>query len=128
MNFSSALTQRATRAGNGEYGFTRADAPRAIAELEQAGYAVLGGEVWLAPDAGPSLIVTVSGETAVYAWAFEDQPREDWADFVKRASREALAMLRRLRPEEDLAPEQAALVRFNFTYVDESVYSRLVRR
>ena len=129
MDFSAVLLNRAMRASNGELGFPRRDTAQAISELERAGLAVLGGEVWLEPAGGPSLLIGRNGHAAVYAWSAEHwREGESWADFVARTALHARAAVEGLRPEDDLDPSTAAQVRFNLTYVDEAEYRDLVHR
>jgi hypothetical protein len=117
MVFTPALLSRAVHASNGEYAFTRDDLPMALAELGAAGYAVLGGEVWLAEARGPSLIQGADGSFGVYSWTTESQRRgESWAAYVSRCVGESLKAAAGLTPEADLPVDRRASVRFNLTY------------
>jgi hypothetical protein len=117
------------RASNGEYGFSRADTPAAVSALRTSQHAILGGEVWLASEDGPSLMVSASGDTVIYGWSTDERRQgESWTAFVERTAKETLQAIAAVQPEADLRPDQVALVRFNLTYASELEFARLATR
>jgi len=83
--FPTDLEQRAFRAANGEFGWSREDAQSAISILVQQQLAILGGEVWWVPEGASGwtgIIPQRVGHPGVYAWSTEREPGEEWAAYV----------------------------------------------
>ena len=122
--FPTELTSRAFRADNGEFGWSRGDAPVAIAILAKARRAILGGELWWVPPGATEwgLVPQRHGPHAVYHWDTQRIPGESWHSYVERCARESAEAVTRWPGVDDLPPNLEGRVLYNMTWVSESEY------
>ena len=129
--FPPELEAAAFRAGNGEFGWTRAQVPQVVDTLAHRGFGILGGELWWVRDGLPGwigLIPQRHGPPAVYGWTTERGPEESWADFVARCAAEARETVRRFPDPGDLPPDLPGRLLYNLTWASEAEYEALRSR
>jgi len=128
--FSADLTGRAFRSGNGEFGWSRADALVAISVLAAAQCGILGGELWLVPEGATEwtgLIPQKFGPDAVYHWETERIAGEPWSAYVERCARDSVAAVNGL-PGDEVPPQVSGRILYNLTWVTESECETLGQR
>ena len=78
--------------------------------------AVLGGELWLATDPGPTIPTPY-----IYHWsAGSRKPNESWEAFVRRANEEGKEYVRSFRWDDKDTAHKDSVPYFNITAVTES--------
>lgn len=91
--------------------------------LAKQGIAVLGGEVWLPTEPGPTIPMPF-----VYAWDVGDKRSdESWTEFLQRARALAVDYIERFAWDEADSTHRALTPYFNFTLCQEQEYPALAR-
>jgi hypothetical protein len=120
VKFTRELEAAAFRTSGGEYAWRKTDALRAARALADAGYAILGGELWLVRGSEVcGVLPQHSGPSAVYHWKSERKSSESWPDFVARAQSESASAIDALPPDGEVNAPSGAEVYYNLTWVSE---------
>ena len=120
MQFAQDLEASAHRTLGGEYAWRRPEALRAASALASAGFAILGGELWLVR--GNEIwgaLPQHAGPPAVYHWESERGPSEPWTVFVERSRSEAFSAINALPADGEVAAPPGANIYYNLTWVSE---------
>ena len=120
MQFAQDLEASAHRTLGGEYAWRRPEALRAASALASAGFAILGGELWLVR--GNEIwgaLPQHAGPPAVYHWESERGPSEPWTAFVERSRSEAFSAINALPADGEVAAPPGANIYYNLTWVSE---------
>ena len=126
MQFAPYLEVSAHRSCNGEYAWRRPEALRAARALADAGYAILGGELWAVRGREVwGAIPQRSGPPTIYHWEAEPAPSEAWDSFVVRAHVEARAAINSLPGDDEVAIPADADICYNLTWISEQEYADL---
>lgn len=126
--FPADLIQRAFRASNGEFGWSREDLHAAVSVLVAHGLAVLGGEIWWVPEGAKGwtgLIPLREGAIAVYHCESERAPGEEWPAFVRRGAAETIAWAELNPGADDQPTDLTGRILYNLTWVSENRYREL---
>lgn len=120
MQFPPELESSAFRTSGGEFAWRRPDAMQATRALAHAGFAILGGELWLIRGGEIfGVLPQHSGPPAVYHWVCERSPSEAWLSFVARSCRESLSAIASLPAEGEVDAPPGAEVFYNLTWAGE---------
>jgi hypothetical protein len=137
------LLASAHRRPTGELAWRRDDAIEAVQRLSSAGFAVLGGELWILVG-GTTVWAGVPADkehpAGVYTWSTTPgwtRQTESWQEFCARAAAHSLAVLRGEDPNSvDPAAVEARIrsgragadadIRYNLTFVNKSEYQDII--
>jgi hypothetical protein len=107
--------QVAAYSAGSEYAWRRDHALLVIKDLEQRGCAVIGVEVWLATEPGPTIPAP-----GVYTWEAQPRrPEESWAMFVHRVNTDTAEYVRTFSWHPDDRQHAREKPYFNLTVVEE---------
>lgn len=119
--FPADLEQGSFKLSNGEYGWTREQALRAITILVEHNKAILGGELWWIPPGATTfdLIPQVEGGKACYVWETREEPDESWSNFVRRCAAESLKCVKELPRPGEVPPDFPGQILYNLTWTPD---------
>jgi hypothetical protein len=107
--------QAAAYVAEGEYAWPRDKALLVIQDVGERGCAVIGIEVWLATEPGPTIPTP-----GIYAWDGESQhPGEPWPVFVQRVNAAAACYVRTFSWHPDDEQHILEVPYFNLVVVEE---------
>jgi len=107
--------QIAAYSSGGEYAWPRDETLQVIRHLTEAGSAVIGVEVWLATEPGPTI-----PSPGIYVWeASSRQATESWSVFAQGANTRAADYVRAFSWEPHDKKHTGETPYFNLTVVEE---------
>ncbi|MCB0642699.1 MAG: hypothetical protein KDC44_13715 [Phaeodactylibacter sp.] len=140
MKFSVEVLNNGISSIAGELAWKREQIFKAIDELFENGFAILGGEVWAlvekseyASNIPPltsidsekmvlGVIDCKDGKTAVFGWETEKKPTETWAQYVLSTKIEAIRSVEELDVENEVAPKYKNQIYYHLVFVNEQKY------
>jgi hypothetical protein len=126
--FPPELERDAFRAGNGEFGWTRAQIPLVVDVLRFHWIGILGGDLFWVREGYTEwrgAIPQRHGPPGVYVWETKREPGEPWLDFVDRGASDALAMVERWPTPGDLPPDLPGRILYRLTWASEAEFNKL---
>jgi hypothetical protein len=120
MQFAHQLEASAHRSSGGEYAWRRPEALLAARALADAGFAILGGELWLVHNGEiHGVLPQRLGPPAVYHWESKRLPAESWAAFVARSHTESCSAINALPAEAEIEAPPGAEIYYNLTWLSQ---------
>jgi hypothetical protein len=99
----------------GEYAWPRDQALLVIQNLSENGFAVIGAEVWLATDPGPTIPTP-----GIYTWEAQSRhAAEQWSAFARRVNNEAADFVSAFSWHPDDRKRTSDVPYFNLTVIEE---------
>jgi hypothetical protein len=116
--FPLDLEQASFKLSNGEYGWTREQALRAIAILVEHNKAILGGDLWWIPPGATTfdLVPQAAGNKASYHWETPEDPGEPWVEFVRRCAVDSLKHVKTWPGPGEIPPDLPGQILYNLTW------------
>ena len=117
MSYLERLPQNLRRAAyysEREAAWPRAQALEVIDAITEQGGAILGGEIWLATEPGPTIPTPF-----IYTWETEQRASEGWPQFVQRANEAARQYVVTFAWDDDDGAHHGAEPYFNLTVLEE---------
>ncbi len=108
------VLQIAAYSAGGEYAWPRGEALLVIEDLSRQGCGVIGIDLWLATEPGPTIPMPV------YTWEAQlRQAAEPWSAFVRRVNTEAAGYVRDFSWDAEDKHHASSPPYFNLTVVEE---------
>jgi hypothetical protein len=121
LQYLPADLQQVRYKGAHESAWAAQAALQVIAHLSAHEVAVLGGEVWLPTNPGP----TIPGPF-IYTWSIDEKrDNESWSQFVQRANQLAKTYVSTFRWDDADVMHQSRTPYFNFTFATAQEYEEL---
>jgi hypothetical protein len=140
MKFSDKILQRAIESLNGELAWKRNDVLRAINELTDNKYAILGGDVWAivanelsltrltqidSEKIAVGIIKGKDGQDYVFNWYSNKGQNETWDEYVKRSKKETIDSIDKMNAEESVSEELSDSIFYNLVFADKEEFEKL---